>query len=92
MARRFRWLCVMSAGAMVVMLSLGHAGAADKTKVDEATQQVAEGARSLGYGEFGSGFADLIIGIGRTLVEGTVYTGKTIGEFFHNSGDENSGG
>jgi hypothetical protein len=43
---------------------------------------VAEGARSIGYGEIGSGVSDLIVGIGRTIVEGTVYAGKTIGEFF----------
>lgn len=47
----------------------------------DATHQVAEGARSIGYGEIGSGVSDLVVGIGRTIVEGTVYTGKTIGEF-----------
>jgi hypothetical protein len=82
MSRRSRWRWVAFACAVVVALSCGQAGAADKTKVDEATHQVAEGARSIGYGEFGSGFADMFTGIGRTIVEGTVYTGKTIGEFF----------
>jgi hypothetical protein len=82
MARRFRWLGTASACVLIVALALGSAAAADKTKVDEATSQVAEGARSIGYGEFGSGVSDLVVGIGRTIVEGTVYTGKTIGEFF----------
>jgi hypothetical protein len=50
--------------------------------VDEATQQVVEGARSIGYGEIGSGVKDMFLGVGYTIVEGTVYTGKTIGEFF----------
>jgi hypothetical protein len=72
----------VSACALIVALSIGSAAAADTTNVKDATNQVAEGARSLGYGEFGSGFADLVVGIGRTIVEGTVYTGKTIGEFF----------
>jgi S-adenosylhomocysteine hydrolase len=56
--------------------------AADSTGVKDATNQVAEGARSIGYGEVGSGVADLVVGVGRTIVEGTVYTGKSIGEFF----------
>ena len=81
MARRFRRLGTMSACALIVALSIGSAAAADNTKVNDATNQVAEGARSIGYGEFGSGVSDLVVGVGRTIVEGTVYTGKTIGEF-----------
>jgi hypothetical protein len=77
-----RRLGTVSAGALIVALSIGSAAAADKTKLNEATSQVAEGARSIGYGELGSGVADLVVGIGRTILEGTVYTGKTIGEFF----------
>ena len=82
MARGFRWLAMVSACALIVALSIGSATASDTTKVNEATSQVAEGARSIGYGELGSGASDLFVGIGRTIVEGTVYTGKTIGEFF----------
>jgi hypothetical protein len=82
MARRFRWLGTVSACALIVVLSIGSAAAADKTKLNEATSQVAEGARSIGYGELGSGASDLVVGVGRTIVEGTVYTAKTIGEFF----------
>jgi hypothetical protein len=81
MARRFRWLGTVFACALIVALSIGSAAAADNTKVNDATNQVAEGARSIGYGEFGSGVSDLVVGVGRTIVEGTVYTGKTIGEF-----------
>jgi len=82
MARRLRWLGTVSACALIVALSIGSAAAADKANLNEATSQVAEGARSIGYGEFGSGTSDLVVGIGRTIVAGTVYTGKTIGEFF----------
>jgi hypothetical protein len=82
MARRLRWLGTASACALIVALSIGSAAAADKTKLNEATSQVAEGARSIGYGELGSGTSDLVVGVGRTIVEGTVYTGKAIGEFF----------
>ena len=82
MIRRSRWLTIVSACTLIVALSLGPAVAADKARLNEATSQVKEGAQSIGYGEFGSGFADLFVGIGKTIVEGTVYTGKTIGEFF----------
>ena len=82
MIRRFRWLATVSACTLIVALSLGPAVAADKARLNDATSQVKEGAQSIGYGEFGSGFADLFAGLGRTIVEGTVYTGKSIGEFF----------
>jgi hypothetical protein len=82
MSRRSRWLWIVSACLVVGALSFGHARAVDKTRVDEATQQVVEGARSIGYGEIGSGVKDMFLGVGYTIVEGTVYTGKTIGEFF----------
>jgi hypothetical protein len=79
---RSRSLGLVSACLVVVALSCGHAGAADKTRLDQATDQVVEGARSIGYGEIGSGTKDMFVGIGSTIVEGTVYAGKTIGEFF----------
>ena len=82
MIRRSRWLMTLSACTLIVALSLGPAAAADKARLDAATSQVKEGAQSIGYGEFGPGFAELFTGIGRTIVEGTVYTGKKIGEFF----------
>jgi hypothetical protein len=82
MARSFRWLATVFACSLIVALSFGVAVAADSTGVKDATNQVAEGARSIGYGEVGSGVADLVVGVGRTIVEGTVYTGKSIGEFF----------
>ena len=82
MARRLRWLGTVSACALIVALSIGSAAAADKTRLNDATSQVAEGARSIGYGEIGSGVSDLVVGVGSTIVEGIVYTCKTIGEFF----------
>ena len=82
MIRRSRWWTTAFVCTLIAALSFGPAAAADKARLDEATSQVKEGARSIGYGEFAPGFADLFTGIGRTIVEGTVYTGKTIGEFF----------
>jgi hypothetical protein len=88
MARRLRWLATVSACALIVALSIGTAAAADKTRLNDATGQVAEGARSIGYGEVGSGTADIVVGVGRTIVESTIYVGKSIGEFFKKtSGD-----
>jgi hypothetical protein len=82
MTRRFRWLASVSACTLIVALSLGPAAAADKAKVEDSTRQVSEGAQSIGYGEFGPGVSDVIVGTGRTIIHGTVYVGKSIGEFF----------
>ena len=56
--------------------------AADKTKVDQATKQVEQGAKQIGRGEVGPGFKEMFTGIGYTIVEGAKFTGETIGEFF----------
>jgi hypothetical protein len=82
MTRRFRWLWVVSACAVVVALSWGPAAGADKTKVDQATHRVEQGARQIGQGEVGGGFKEMFIGIGHTIVEGAKFSGITIGEFF----------
>jgi len=82
MNRRFRWWVSVSACLLVVALLVGPATAADKKPLNDATEQVAEGGRSIGYGEIGSGVGDIVVGVGRTVVESIVYTGKTIGEFF----------
>jgi hypothetical protein len=81
MTRRSRWLSIVGACVVAVAVSAGSAGAADKAKVNQATQRVEEGARSIGYGEFGDGFKDLFVGLGQTIVEGTKYSALTIGEF-----------
>ena len=82
MARRFRWMGTVSACTLIAALSIGSATAADKARLNDATGQVTEGARSIGYGEIGSGSADIVVGVGRTIVESTIYAGKSIGEFF----------
>jgi hypothetical protein len=66
----------------VVALSCGTAGAADKTKVDQATRRVELGAKQIGQGELGPGFKEFFTGIGLTIVEGAKFSGETIGEFF----------
>jgi hypothetical protein len=71
----------------MVALSAGAAGAADKTKVDQATGRVEQGAKQIGQGELGPGFKDLFVGIGLTIFEGAKFAGGTIGEFFKKTFD-----
>ena len=82
MTRRLRWLWITPAFLAIVALSCGAAGAADKTKVDQATNRVAQGAKQIGQGQLGSGFKEFFVGIGYTIVEGAQFSGETIGEFF----------
>jgi hypothetical protein len=82
MTRRLRWLWVAPAFLVIVALSGGAAGAADKTKVDQATKRVEQGARQIGQGQVGPGLKELFTGIGYTIVEGAKFSGQTIGEFF----------
>jgi len=82
MTRRSRWLWISPACLVVVALSCGASDAADKTKVDQATKQVEQGAKQIGRGEVGPGFKEMFTGIGYTIVEGAKFSGNTIGEFF----------
>jgi hypothetical protein len=63
-------------------LSSGTASAADKTKVDRATQRVERGAKQIGQGQIGPGFKEMFTGIGHTIVEGAKFSGENIKEFF----------
>ena len=85
MTRRLRGLWITPAFLAIVALSCGAAGAADKTKVDEATSRVAQGAKQIGQGQLGSGFKEFFVGIGHTIVEGAKFSGATIDEFFKKS-------
>jgi hypothetical protein len=85
MTRESRWLRAVPACLVVVALSCGTAGAADKTKVDRATKQVEQGAKQVGQGKVGPGFKEMFTGIGHTIVEGAKFSGNTMGEFFKNT-------
>jgi len=87
MTRRLRRLWVTPAFLLVVGLSGGVAGAADKTRVDQATGRVERGAKQIGQGELGQGFKEFFVGIGLTIFEGAKFTGNTIGEFFKKTFD-----
>jgi hypothetical protein len=82
MTRRRRWLSVTPGVVLIVGLAGGAAVAADKTKVDDATRRVEQGAKQIGQGDLGPGFKEMFIGIGHTIVEGAKFSGNTIGEFF----------
>jgi hypothetical protein len=82
MTQRLRWLVVTPGFIVVVALTCGAAGAADKTKVDQATQRVQQGAKEIGQGNVGTGVKETAKGIGNTVVEGAKFSGQTIKEFF----------
>jgi hypothetical protein len=82
MTKTLRWLSVAPAVLLVVGLGVSPAGAADRTKVDEATNQVTQGAKQIGRGEVGPGFKQFFVGIGNTIVEGAKFSGENIKEFF----------
>jgi hypothetical protein len=82
MTRRSRWSWIPAACLVVVAVSGGTVGAADKTKVDQATKQVDQGAKQIGQGKVGPGFKEMFTGIGHTIVEGAKFSGNTMGEFF----------
>jgi hypothetical protein len=76
-----RWW-IVSACVVTVALSYGAVSAADRTKVDRATQRVEQGAKQIGRGDIGPGFKEMFTGVGHTIVEGAKFSGDTIGEFF----------
>jgi hypothetical protein len=82
MTQRLRWLFITPGVIVVVALAGGAAGAADKTKVDQATQRVQQGAKEIGQGNVGTGVKETAKGIGNTVVEGAKFSGQTIKEFF----------
>jgi hypothetical protein len=74
---------IVTPGFLVVLaLGVDPVGAADKTKVDQATQQVEQGAKQVGQGKVGTGVKETAKGVGNTVVEGAKFSGRTIKEFF----------
>jgi hypothetical protein len=82
MIRRLRWLGLAPVFLAAVTLSSGTTDAADKTKVDQATKRVEQGAKQIGQGQVGPGFKEMFTGIGHTVVEGAKFSGENIKEFF----------
>ena len=80
--RRFRWVGIVSVFLAAVGLSFGPAAAADKTKVNQATERVERGAKQIGHGQVGSGFKEMFTGIGHTVVGGAKFSGENVKEFF----------
>ncbi|HKC07337.1 MAG TPA: hypothetical protein VKJ67_10735 [Methylomirabilota bacterium] len=82
MRQGLRWLVITPGLIAAVVVGFGAAGAADKGKVDQATQQVQQGAKQIGQGNVGTGVKETAKGIGNTIVEGAKFSGQTIKEFF----------
>jgi hypothetical protein len=82
MTRRLRWVWIAPGFLAVLALSCGTAGAADRTKVDQATKRVERGAKQIGQGQIGPGLREMFTGIGHTIVEGAKFSGENIREFF----------
>ena len=82
MRQGLRWLVITPGLIAAVGFGFGAAGAADKGKVDQATQQVQQGAKQIGQGNIGTGVKETAKGIGNTIVEGAKFSGQTIKEFF----------
>ena len=81
MTTTLRWFGTVVA-CLVIVGPASVAGAADKTKVDRATNQVERGAKEIGQGNVGTGVKETAKGIGNTVVEGAKFSGETIKEFF----------
>ena len=82
MTRKLRGWWIAPTLALAVAVAAGPAGAADKSKVDKATQRVEQGAKQIGQGKVGEGVKETAKGIGNTVVEGAKFSGETIKEFF----------
>jgi hypothetical protein len=82
MIKRLRWTWIAPGVAVALALSCTTAEAADKTRVDRATQRVEWGAKAIGRGDVGPGFKEFFVGIGHTVVEGAKFSGQNIKEFF----------
>ncbi len=82
MTRTRLWTWMAPGFLAAVALSCGTAGAADKTKVDQATKRVERGAKQVGQGQVGLGFREMFAGIGHTVVEGAKFSGENVKEFF----------
>jgi hypothetical protein len=85
MTRSSRRSWIPIACLVVVASSSGVASAANKTKVDQATRRVEQGAKQIGQGKVGPGFKEMFSGIGHTIVEGAKFSGNTMDEFFKKS-------
>jgi hypothetical protein len=68
MTRKFRWVWITPGLLAALAVAGGSAGAADKSKVDQATKQLERGAKQIGQGQVGPGFKDMFTGIGHTIV------------------------
>jgi hypothetical protein len=82
MTPRLRWAWIALGLLAALALTCETAGAADKTRVDQATKRVERGAKQIGRGKVGLGFKEMFTGVGYTFVEGAKFSAENIKEFF----------
>lgn len=75
-----RWLLIGTMVTLMIVLALGHAGAADDSKVKRAAGQVETGAHKIGDGKITEGIEETAKGIGKTVVEGAKLSGQKLEE------------
>ena len=71
---------VLAVVMAILAWPVAPAVAADDTKVKEATREVDSGAKKIGEGKVGQGVDETAKGIGKTVVEGSKYTGEKFKE------------
>ena len=62
------------------LLASGFAGAADDSKVKNATDQVESGAKKIPDGKVGEGVTETAKGVGKTASEGAKYSNEKLKE------------
>ena len=75
MTQRLRWVWI-APGFRAAL-----AGAADKTKVEQARKRVERGAKQIGRGQVGPGLRGMFTSIGHPIVEGAKFSARTSGRF-----------
>ena len=64
----------------LALLAVGFSGAADDSKVKEATGHVESGAKKIPEGKIGEGVKETAKGVGHTVTEGAKYSGEKVKE------------
>jgi hypothetical protein len=64
----------------ISLLASAFALAADDSKVKAATNQVEQGAKKIPKGKVGEGVKQTAKGVGKTVTEGTKYSGQKVKE------------
>jgi hypothetical protein len=75
-----RFVLAFPTALLTLAFALAPAAGADDAKVKAATKQVERGAGKIGAGKIGEGVEETAKGIGKTVVEGSKFTGEKLKE------------